>query len=412
VGNLNQRLNGYDPLAYTGTNALQPTDFRTKSTDPTPNDSKNFLLGTWWLNTNTLALWYLAALSGNVATWLRVTLGGASLFQGNAGGLVAPDNAGVLHIVGDTITATVVGNPGTHTLTISSISSYQGNSGGVVHPNAGTGVLNVVGDGVTVNVAGNPGTNTLTISSVGSGTVETLTGDSGGAVGPSAGNINVLGTGANFVVGNPGTHTLSVFSPAVITGQCDSGVATASSNNMIFAGGTGISTSGSGNTVTITNTGTNPPSTVSFFAYNGADIIGWQTTAGNFKVPFTTTLFDLGSNYSTVTSTFTAPATGYYSFSIGVSIYPVQNTTTEYSVTLITTGGSYLYTNGNPFAMCDIATANSVGLTQTCYVPMSMGDTAYVNLTLGGSLTTINLSGKGGALGGQYRTVFSGYRVA
>lgn len=44
----------------------------------------------------------------------------------------------------------------------------------------------------------------------GSLSLETLTGNSGGAVFPSAGNINILGgTGIN-VVGNPGTHTLTI----------------------------------------------------------------------------------------------------------------------------------------------------------------------------------------------------------
>ena len=43
-----------------------------------------------------------------------------------------------------------------------------------------------------------------------SGTVSTLTGNSGGAVGPSAGNINVVGDGTTInIIGNPGTNTLT-----------------------------------------------------------------------------------------------------------------------------------------------------------------------------------------------------------
>ncbi len=44
----------------------------------------------------------------------------------------------------------------------------------------------------------------------GSGTVVTLTGNSGGAVPPTAGNINVVGSGAITVTGNPGTSTLTI----------------------------------------------------------------------------------------------------------------------------------------------------------------------------------------------------------
>lgn len=44
----------------------------------------------------------------------------------------------------------------------------EGNSGGAVPPNPSTGVINVIGSGGTT-VVGNPGTNTLTITVAGSG---------------------------------------------------------------------------------------------------------------------------------------------------------------------------------------------------------------------------------------------------
>lgn len=40
--------------------------------------------------------------------------------------------------------------------------------------------------------------------------VETLTGNSGGAVGPTGNNINVVGSGTVTVTGNPGTSTLTI----------------------------------------------------------------------------------------------------------------------------------------------------------------------------------------------------------
>lgn len=40
--------------------------------------------------------------------------------------------------------------------------------------------------------------------------VETLTGNSGGAVGPTGNNINVVGSGSVTVAGNPGTSTLTI----------------------------------------------------------------------------------------------------------------------------------------------------------------------------------------------------------
>lgn len=52
-----------------------------------------------------------------------------------------------------------------------------------------------------LNIAGGGG---------GGSPVQTLTGNSGGAVPPSANNINVVGTGAVVVTGSPGTSTLTI----------------------------------------------------------------------------------------------------------------------------------------------------------------------------------------------------------
>jgi hypothetical protein len=48
------------------------------------------------------------------------------------------------------------------------------------------------------------------LGSGGAGPITTLTGNSGSAVAPSAGNINILGSGILTVTGNPGTHTLTI----------------------------------------------------------------------------------------------------------------------------------------------------------------------------------------------------------
>ncbi len=86
------------------------------------------------------------------------------------------------------------------------VETLTGNSGGAVGPDASHNI-NVVGDGVTVNVAGNPGTNTLTISASGTGTMQTLTGNTGGAISPVAGNTNTVGTGSITIAGAGNTLT-------------------------------------------------------------------------------------------------------------------------------------------------------------------------------------------------------------
>ncbi len=210
MGNRNQRLNGLNPLAYLGDNAYQPSEFVTDNRAPTINDSQNFELGTTWLDITTENVWMLVNLAAGIATWVMVTGSGGSLtdLTGNSGGQVAP----------------LLGN------------------------------INVLGDTTTINIVGNPGTHTLTISTVGTGVMSSLTGNSGGAVFPTAGNTNLLGTGVITVVGNPGTSTLTITPSGAIASSfpTDSGTATPSSGVLNVLGGTAardINTSGSGNTI-------------------------------------------------------------------------------------------------------------------------------------------------------------------
>ena len=103
---------------------------------------------------------------GSGGTTLISTLTGST-----SGGAVSP-TAGNINIAAGT-GITVVGNPGTSTLTITStggssgINTATGNSGGAVSSSGGN--IFIVGDGTTANVVGNPGTNTITISSIGGG---------------------------------------------------------------------------------------------------------------------------------------------------------------------------------------------------------------------------------------------------
>jgi len=132
--------------------------------------------------------------------------------------------------------------------------TLTGNSGGSVPANP-SGNINVVGDGTTIDVVGNPSTNTLTISAIGSGVLETLTGNSGGAVSPSAGNINVVGDGTTITVaGNPGTHTLTI--SAISSGVLET--LTGNSGGAVSPSAGNINVVGDGTTVTIVgNPGTN-----------------------------------------------------------------------------------------------------------------------------------------------------------
>ena len=97
------------------------------------------------------------------------------------------------------------------------------------------------------------------------GFVQTITGNSGGAVAPLAGNINVVGDGTNItIVGNPGTHTLTASltgftNHALVLGNASGGLTSlgVASNGQIPIGSTGadavLATLSPGTNISISN---------------------------------------------------------------------------------------------------------------------------------------------------------------
>lgn len=75
------------------------------------------------------------------------------------------------------------------------IETLTGNAGGAVGPTGGN--INVVGDGTTISITGNPGTSTLTAAFIGSTDI-TITGDTGGAQTGNAFTFNGGTTGLSF----------------------------------------------------------------------------------------------------------------------------------------------------------------------------------------------------------------------
>lgn len=92
------------------------------------------------------------------------------------------------------------------------VNTLTGNSGGAISPTAGN--INVVGSGAVAVVGAG---STLTISvTPGTAFIATLTGDSGGARSPTAGNMNILGTANQITTTGSGSNiTLSL--PSAIT---------------------------------------------------------------------------------------------------------------------------------------------------------------------------------------------------
>lgn len=213
MAKIDQRLNGLNPLSYLGFDAAQPTGIIIKDRDPLATDYRNVALGSWWLNTATNGLFYLASLRNNMASWINIS----------------SSSSGIL-----TLTA---------------------NSGGPVSPTLGN--INIVGDGTTIQVAGFPGSSSLVVSALGTNLISSLTGNTGGAVFTTADNINLIGAGAISVTGNPGTSTLTIAQGGTVASSfpTDSGTAIPSGGILNVLGSNGLSTQGVGNTVTVIGTG-------------------------------------------------------------------------------------------------------------------------------------------------------------
>lgn len=274
--NNNFRLNGLNPLAYLGVNPVTPVPFFSKATDPTSTDYANFILGTIWLNTANENIWMLVALTNFQGTWVKL--------------------------------GTSSGN----------LETLTGNSGGVVSPD-GSSNINVVGDGTTITVVGNPATHTLTISALGTGIIETLTGDSGGAIAPVAGNINV----------KAGTSTLNAGSSVTIAGSGNTlllDVTDANDNTIIgnLAGKASISgaeNTGVGSSVLSSlTTGNN---NIAIGSAAGADI---TTGTGNILIGV-----DSGEDITTGSyNIFLGPLNGTPTLSGVLSLGDFTNTTSAY----------------------------------------------------------------------------------
>lgn len=85
---MTNNIRGPGSLAYLGVNAVTPPNMRLIPRAPTANDSKNVVLGDFWLDTATDTLYQLVSLANDVAAWNEVATPagvGTSYFDTDAG---------------------------------------------------------------------------------------------------------------------------------------------------------------------------------------------------------------------------------------------------------------------------------------------------------------------------------------
>lgn len=195
--------------------------------------------------------------------------------------------------------------------------------------------------------------------------LETLTGNSGGPVGADgAGNINVVGSGTVSVTGNPGTNTLTITDTGTVatTYTTDSGSATPAANILNVLGGTGISTSASGNTITFDldtpvsvadgGTGLSNPTDGAFLIGNGAsslELIG-PLTDGQLLIGNTGTISPTASTLTAGTGITITNGSGSITIDAAATIplsFPTDSgTATPAANALTIAGGNNCTTSG------------------------------------------------------------------
>jgi hypothetical protein len=115
-----------------------------------------------------------------------------------------------------------------------------------------------------------------------------------------------------------------------------------------------------------------------FLAYNNttrSDVTGDNTS---YTLIFEQEMYDRASNFDG-TSTFTAPVTGRYSFTVRVTLSGLLNTHTRCVLTLVTSNRSYLVTQ-NPYNTATPGTQATLFL--STLADMDAGDTATCTLVV------------------------------
>lgn len=248
------------------------------------------------------------------------------------------------------------------------VQTLTGNSGGAVGPTAG-GNINVDGSGV-IGVAGNPGTNTLTASLSNGTNGQVLI---GGGTAPNWANITSTG-GTVAITNGANTINLEASSSGTTSFVTDSGTANEVAGSITVAGGANIDTSGSGSTVTVA---VDPDMTAinSITTVNGG-ALRTGTTAGH------TTLLQ---GYDTNGSVYTTLAT-----------ITAGNTPTLNFDTSATIGGNYIYrVSGTDVAITDGGTGISTTPTdgQLLVGRTATNDYTLATLTPGTGIGISNGSG-------------------
>lgn len=364
-----------------------------------------------------------------------VSISGTTIGQtitGNAGGALSP-TAGNWNILG---TSTAAGTTPVQTSGTGSTLTVQVQKAQAI---ASTNVTNVglaAFDSARFSVDAN---GFVTVN--GSGLGETITGNTGGALSPTTGNWNIVGTGSITTSGSGSTLTVQltgltnhnvllgagtstvtnvppsatsgipfisqgssadpVFGTAAIAGGGTNATTFAQTQGVIVYNGTSLVNYSGGPEISTAGYATNAaqPAWNVYLIANATNQTGDGTVA---TVPIATKNFDTTNSYNTGTFTYTFPVTGKYLICWEITIFNMLLANNAASLFALYNGGTVVMDMIlNPFPIASGASA-IVGVANSSVVSVAAGDTLLLQGQVAGGTKRVGYGG------GTQLTSFSG----
>jgi hypothetical protein len=383
------RLTGANPLSYMGVEPGTPPDSTIQNRAPTIKDL-GFIIGTLWINPAPIGIWMIVSVTNGVATWVPLYPNGgsgATTFPTNSG--TATESGGILNILGTNV-ITTTGSANTVGIALTNGSNGQVIIGGGSNPVW----ANITSMDGTVTITNGP--HSIDLEVAGGGGADSFVTNSGTAV-PSAGVLNVLG--ANVITTTGSGNTVTVGMTEGTNGQIPIAATSGATEyaNITSMDGTVTITNGP-NSIDLAVTGGSGSTSPNFFYYqatNSSTLTNSTWYLG--QIVALTKSYDNGSNVnpgngSTVRATFTAPVTGTYLLGMNITSLTASSLFTPF---ILTSFGTF----NAPQAI-----SGGVGNTLTVLVKLNSSQTAQWGLT-----NTTSLIVNGGTT--PYYTYIWGYLV-
>lgn len=355
-----------------------------------------FKLGQFWLNPVNESLWYLNGQSSSggvlISDWIAIE-GAFNTVTGDDGVIISPVS-GNIDIDGE-----VVANA-THAKAVFTKSG----GAGTMDIDVQVAAAIAAGDITKVGLASfNSAQFTVTngfVSTSGSGTLSTLTGNTGGAISPTAGNINTVGTGSITIAGSGSTLTTQLTgltNHAVLVGA---GTATITNVGPTATAGQVLQSAGAAADPAFSTATYPSTTTVSQILYSSAtNVVSGLTTANNATVTTGATGIPVLTSFTTngsllIGSGSGVPLIGTLTAGTGISITNAAN-----SITIASTGSGLNWTDVTG-ATQTIAVENGYltdrggGVTYTLPATASIGDQFKIVGKLGLATITPNANQK------------------